>query len=286
MTAKGAVMNYDFGPKRNWRRWVWNRIAERTSVRDASLILYLPGEQDFDRNIALSKGFRSSSLIGVERSDDTRKSLRSGGTLTIDGDIFASVDAISRKRRVDVAVMDLCCGLRAKHADCILNWLLTRETLKGCVFAVNMMRGRDADSNELRQRLLDVAPGEGSTKHRGELLALAMLLAISNDEQSKLATDREWIGRCMVVGAAMRSAFFSYKSESGQVFDSCVFVNPASVLGLRVTFDGKPIATFKELMTKPADPTNPFLDNSPAFVRTSRSAAAVLAHRTRRLQDE
>jgi len=83
----GGLESYKFGQKNNWRRWAWNRIARtllRSGVHPSEAIgIYLPGKQDLDRDVALSKGFLPDNLIPVDMDRSTIESLRKAGRLAI-----------------------------------------------------------------------------------------------------------------------------------------------------------------------------------------------------------
>jgi hypothetical protein len=70
--GNGSSFNYDFGAKRNWRRWAWNRIAERVADKSNALCLYLPSSNDEDRPIAISRVhikdgvFELSEYVGTD----------------------------------------------------------------------------------------------------------------------------------------------------------------------------------------------------------------------------
>ncbi len=163
----GAVMNYDFGPKRHWRRWVWNRIAEKVDAKH-SLCVYLAGANDYDRPVAIAKGFRGGNLVAVERDAVTRDLLRERGVLTIDADFISAVDAAALGRRVDVVLADLCCGLRWEAIEAALRWFCL-PNLRNATFAFNLMRGRDPETNEMRASITHLFPAKREI-HRGKLL--------------------------------------------------------------------------------------------------------------------
>jgi len=149
----GAAMNYDFGAKRHWRRSLWNCIGDRvqTEKRNA-LVLYLAGEMDEDRPVAIAKGFRGENLIAIERKKNLAMELRRRGTLTLVGDAFSHAFAWNPERHIDVCVLDLCNGLSQPIAESI-ETMLKLPHFANSVIAVNMIRGRDESGNELRDWL-------------------------------------------------------------------------------------------------------------------------------------
>lgn len=288
----GAAMNYDFGHKRHWRRWVWNRIAERVENRRDALCIYLPGSSDFDRPLAISRGFRDVNLIGVERNPDSLRTLRKSGALTINADFIETVTAtIISKRMIGVIYGDLCCGLTRKLLSHIIVWLAATDSTKNCVFAFNLMRGRDAESNAIRGALNDGGPLvqnselEISEKHRGVALfsqAVFMMVHLSTyhrpgisaeDCEAELEAQPELMAlinkRFMAMVENSKLDAESYRSDSGQVFDTVVFRHP-----LHSKLDG-----FSTQSSRLTDA----LRVDPFSGKASRRLAAVMAHRTMRM---
>lgn len=240
MSTNGATMNYKFGMKANWRRTVHNQILQRLnqSPREC-VVLYLAGPQDLDRPEFLRRRFRPDNLIAVERDSRLCTSLRSDGKLCIYGDINAVI-AEWKRTRVDVVFADLCCGLHSSFVETLIQ-LTRNHCFHRAVLAVNLLRGRDADSNELRAEL------SGDDKHRGRAFArlyaaiLTESVVRTQDEMRSMfcrGTDADGIGLSLIQDAITKMTenvswlwHASYRSDSGQYFDSCVFQN-ATVVGL------------------------------------------------------
>jgi hypothetical protein len=163
----GADKEYKFGPKNNWRRSVWNQIKARLRVpaKDA-LVLYLAGPGDYDREVAVSKGFRAHNLISVERNSAVLSQLREKDVLTIRGDFVDAVRTWPAKKPFDVVFGDFCGDLSQGLLDAIGCFAVVRQTQRS-VFAFNFQRGRDATLRNLRAKTPHI-------KHRGELLAEAL----------------------------------------------------------------------------------------------------------------
>lgn len=223
------AMNYDYGNKRQWRRWLWNRIAERTENRREGLVLFLAGENAHDIEVAVSKGFHARNMIAVERAPDVCARLRSSGVLTIAGDLVETVRAWGHDRQISAVVGDFCCGLHSKIMSDLGGALLTNPAFWDATIAVNFLRGRDATMNDVRQNLQELAPSLFD-KHRGSLFCKLMLLnCCPAPEDVDHNADIVWAGISAVEDAA-RPSFTSYKSTAGnQVFDTAVFKNPMSV---------------------------------------------------------
>jgi len=267
----GASMNYDSGPKRHWRRWVWNRITERVvSPRDA-LVLYLAGLHDFDRAIAKTRGFHDNNLIAIERDKSTREHLRQNGVLTIDANLFDAVLPAATNRHIDVVFADLCSGLTAHVVRSLVLWMFV-PTMFDCVFVFNMLRGRDAESNRLRSYMKDGATHEEHYKHRGWVLFNIMVgRAIKCTETIEL-TDQLYESASMRVWDLSNPAFHSYRSTSNQTFDTLVFRNP---IGGCVVSDENRNRAWNEMKKSVA---RNGLNKTPTY----RATAAIMAHRTMR----
>lgn len=143
-------MNYNYPSKRHWRRTLWNIISKRVTVKKRNaLILYLAGLTDEDRAIAKEKGFSRNNLIAIEHDPDVVKTLRAGGTLTLCGDALQHLHAWNPRRKVDVVLLDFCCGL----TDSIFKGLFElsfHPSFQDSVVVINMLRGRDGSGNAWR----------------------------------------------------------------------------------------------------------------------------------------
>lgn len=260
----GAVMNYDFGPKRHWRRWVWNRIVERLSVPPREAVcLYLPGSTDFDRPIALSKGFRPENLIGIEKVEEALLEMRSRGVLAARGNFEDCVFASAKNRRIDVVFGDFCSGLMRNLPRVAFVWNL-HPNMKDAVFAFNLMRGRDAASNAYRERFVEFAG-----KHRGKVVFLGLVSELVRHEQRLDSTFQFDDELFSLVSEHSAPDFNSYKSTSGQVFDSTVW-------------RGLLAGTHGDAMWDSVD-IDRIYKGSAALVSAGKSMAPIWAHRTRRI---
>lgn len=266
--SKGASFNYQFGTKKNWRRWMWNRISERVAGgrRDA-LCVYLPSSEDCDRGVALEKGFTSDNLIGVEKNKKTLVESRKSG-LCVGGDFFEAIYAIQKTKKISVIYGDFCGGLSSEHVSHLRDlWLLPNT--KDAVFALNYLRGRDgsfsAGRNLYRHMYAAVCKLGGKSyplleKHRGAQIWMLTMHAFAQGARSK------GLDICEIQGHS-DPEFFSYRSTSGQIFDSVVLNRPVDVVG--AGFDPEGLKWFTEKVTT---------------IGTRRSVAAILAHRTIRKQ--
>lgn len=254
-------MDYQYGNKKQWRRWQWNRIVERAADRRNSLVLFLAGETAPDVDAAVAKGFRAENMIAVERDQSTLKALRSRGVLAIDGDLCDVLLAWNERLPVGVVVADFCCGLEKRLID-VLGIAQMTPALTDAVFAVNFLRGRDKSSGEFRG-LYDGRHGV-STKHRGVIFhdaimakQVVMTIPTATDVHDALTEELRELSS---------PEFTSYRSTAGaQVFDSCVCRSP-----------------WRQMTDRYGLPPPLVRERVPSWLLPQRRRnSAILAHRTR-----
>lgn len=158
MSQQSALKNefYDSPAKATWRGWVWNRIAERIPKvhRRDSLILYLVGPDDRDREVATSKGFRDINLIAVDLEPDFINSVRNKGNQGIIGRLEDILAAWPIDMPIAAVLADFTCGLSEVIDVFTYSLVLSRGIMMGkTVVVVNMQRGRDPHSNPVRQAI-------------------------------------------------------------------------------------------------------------------------------------
>lgn len=290
----GESFDYDFGVKRNWRRWLWNRIADRLSVPPSeAVVLYLAGQNDFDRSIAISKGFRNENMIAVEKDSSAFYELKKKGILVIHGDLFEILNSWPPNQRIDVIIADLCSGLEAR----LLNnfyYSVGFPNISNCVFAVNVLRGRDPSSNEFRLGaqghispiFFDSKLPQDHKKHRGCLLYSHWLLTatsfcsgrifIAPDGSYEFNGDKSFFNGYFEYVFLMnhedsRPDFFSYLSKSHQRFDSVIWKNTMHIY----------YKEFPEISQQLIDRHRKKASDR-RLLKKRRSISALLAHRTMR----
>jgi hypothetical protein len=181
---------YDFGPKNNWRRWAWNRICERLSCqRKDAIVVYLAGEEDLDRYIAVSKGFNPNNLIAVDINYNVIKKIKEKGGLAIHGNILNVIQSFyDLNTKIDVLICDFCHGLNKEIDN--LAYHLSSPKFARCfndksVILINMLRGRETKDSEIKNLLSNFALEKLgnkifiSPKHRGEMFINSFSLIIS-----------------------------------------------------------------------------------------------------------
>jgi len=290
----GHAHDYGFGQKNNWRRWAWNRLAERIDVpaRDA-IVLYLAGAEDRDRRIALERGFRPDNLIAIESHASTLREIRRKRTLCIHGDFWATVYSWPRHIPIHGIIGDFCCGLDHNTGSKIMGLIAFKPTLSVAA-AFNFLRGRDPSSSEVRaaaQQLITAMSvfDVDSPKHRGAQIASLMTgfamgevwkplvdryrnmnLSPSQQERSErlLLHDGGRHFAALIAKNVYRCAFNSYRSTSGQVFDSLVFKHKDSGIPESDMVLAEATAELRDTI---------------GDQRQARRISAVLAHRTMRM---
>lgn len=269
---------YYTGRKNQWRRSIYNSIIKRLgrSPRD-STVLYLGADGDLDREVAISKGFRSYNLICVERKADIVRTIRNSGALCIRGDFFEAAFSIINSQAIDVIFGDLMGGLYASTIEKIMGLMCHPNTYQS-VFSFNFLRGREKDTNEERDQSLKAIGQEKATKHRGALLMTCIANRylkrrikyelVNPNDRTAVENELKFCLFSMLGKPPINGNYFSYKSPP-QTFDSVVFNNFMRKMhvddprGLRNLFTSR----LNELSSK----------------RTTMSARAVLAHRTMRI---
>lgn len=222
--------NFKFGTKNNWRRWAWNQIAKRVENKRQALVLYLAGEQDLDRKIAMEKGFKSDNLIIVENNPGVVKSLRGQGKNVIRADIEnVLANWPLQGPAVDVVIADFCSGL-GLNLNIAFGGIFMVPSLWKTTYIVNLMRGRDPFSSHFKDFLNRQAIFEfDDLKNRAVLLMTWIALNALRGRWG-MATG-EWTGFKVTrsgwdeILSYLNSGFFSYRSGN-LFFDSAVFNSP------------------------------------------------------------
>jgi len=231
--------SYANGRKKNWRGWQWNRIVERlmVPVEDAT-VLYLCGPDDFDREKALARGFRNENLIAVDLDENHVRAVRAGGGLAIAYDVNELLRAWPSDWPVHAVVADFCCGLgttayRLVHA--LIFSGATSSEAHPCVVAVNLQRGRDAQSNNWRDMLTEVFPQAGAEwevdprKHRGSQFVVVARHALAKAVESYCAgrVGYGYLAAAGLISEVMQPAYNTYRSRMVYM-DSVVMRWPGS----------------------------------------------------------
>jgi len=279
MAANGAEKQYKFGTKNNWRRTVWNELQSRVTKPADAIVLYLAGAMDLDSQIAREKGFAANNLIAIERDATALRALRGARRLAIAGDFCEILWDWPEERTLDIAFGDFCCGLETQLANKLLMLTLAPKFKSTC-FVFNFLRGRDQSSNQFRSNVDSVGPMMQS-KHRAEYFVLhcygawmrgGVMATGGNDDWDTEIIDAHVRANQPTFdllhrrfGETVKPRFLSYRSTSGQTFDSVIMnsMAPAHCPEWR-TSDWKNVAKAWGMRS------------------AGRRIAAVMAHRTMR----
>lgn len=279
----GDVVDYDYGNKRHWRRWVWNRIDERASAARGGIILFLAGQEAFDLNVARGKGFSQRNMIAIERDPRTLAHLRSMGILTIEGDLLEVLQSWPQHVSVTAVLADLCHGLKMRVYERALDPIWTNPAFNDCVWGFNFLRGRESepDANKIR---LGIA-GESFIKHRGEIFFAAVMgypqLGFATQTKESMAFRAAFEIAGVFARDAAWPSFAQYRNvEKKQTFDSVVFRGP---LALADEFCRQDLRSVLNMKIEASNVLGERL-RAPLAARQAqrRKISAVLAHHTRR----
>ena len=231
---------YRYGNKNNWRRWAWNRIAEHCPVpKSEARVLYMPGPEDNDREIAKRHGFSDWNLIGVERDAAVARGLRRGGVIVVPGKIEAAL-SMQDTLKIGAPVCTLV-DLLGDFSPSLYRSLMSANGFRGRphVFVGNFLRGhtpratsddpvykvatalqkRDAELGNMEWFRKRFGYGCDSPLHRG-VRFYACCLVMARDYGNRMlgysgAELDEWTDKeIRPVG------FSSYRTASGSWFDS------------------------------------------------------------------
>ncbi len=231
-------MTKDFGYKKknDWRRWAWNRIFERTNNPREALVVYLSGPLDIEGKLAIEKGFCSENLISIEQDKHTLQAIRKGGRYAIGGEVSGVLMNWPDNWPIDVLSVDACNGLGVEMQELAMA-LIARKATRKCVVCLNMLRGRDAYSNLLRESLLSIGTEDSHRGYQflfGEMANVAEMYRTDTSNVVQRNASRSK-GREIVEAAItadygawdsaarqVRPEFYTYKSSATNYYDSVV----------------------------------------------------------------
>jgi hypothetical protein len=236
---------YSSDQKTFWRGWVWNRLQERipTLERRQATVLYLVGPHDYDREAALKKGFSNQNLIAVDTCRQYVKNVREQKNLAIQGRLQDVLAMWPEDWKIDAVVADFTCGLDQQLIEFQMALISSQAvTLGKTVVAINLQRGRDANSNSLRQDLVKykrkyknwVKKDDGDLakfiditwdeKHRAKQLFVSMFSHCLTSVKEYIADAGAY---CKMFHSCTNPIFNSYRQSSSQPYmDSVVFTVP------------------------------------------------------------
>lgn len=229
-------MMYDNGTKQTMRGWTWNRICEfiPRSIRPMARGLYLSAEDDFDRSVAVSKGFVSQNLVAVDRSSQAIEKVRKGGGVGIVGELESVIASGPFSGGVSLVFADLTCGIY----DSTLDLMRLTQSLPNCAVAFNLKRGRDKDGADWSKSMTDwevgwmrnglrIFEGIGDfKKHRGMLLFYAycrMMMTVLIEDFGLESCEARGAVNGFLHQASPSIASYRSKDDHTSYFDTIVF---------------------------------------------------------------
>ncbi len=280
---KGAIKNYRFDEKNQWRRLIWDEMLHRTNGREqAETVIYLAGPDDMDRMVARSKGIPSDRLFAVDRDRANVEKIRARKLPAVRGQALDVLKAWPDSAQVCLIYLDLCCGLPSPQElmDYVNVWTFT-PSLRDAIFAVNLQRGREAGpaniaTSQCEEFLHEVAAQAksgyasmcGSAKHRGMQFY-------------------SWI--CFhVVGAFYRTQGHYGLSRASNMIASCLAPKPFTYRSGKLVFDSVVLSPFYRWMKfidpdgRPTDQRKFLKENMDVHAETKLRVNATLAVRTAR----
>lgn len=197
--------SYKSLPKFHWRNWVYNRMIERlhhTTHKNRATCLYLLGPDDLDRHVGINKGLSPYNMIGVDLEQSYVVTCRKNDGLAIHGDFIDTIALWPENWPLDFIVADFKSGLTDKVlTDFLVACTFSRGvSLHKTQICVNLQRGRDASSNDLRDQVKNTIltqipdPTEqeltDDIKHRGKLFFYAVLQLVKAMALSATTIDK------------------------------------------------------------------------------------------------
>lgn len=246
---KGAEVYID-ASKDTWRGWKWNAIAraallfndrlppsERARRLSQKTVLYLVGPEDNDRQKALAKGFANHNLIAVDIQQERIDEVRASGGLGICAPLQQVIRHWPLNWPIDIVDADMCSGFVADIRALAFCMFSTPVIHGNSVVSMNLMRGRDQHSNEIRNlcKFAEMLLPDGRdcehdiVKHRGGnwLMNICFHIHRLNAVLEDKCYPKGFIGLEPALVRSLwdswRPAISSYRSKtSNQYFDSVV----------------------------------------------------------------
>lgn len=155
MSGIGASISYISGAKNHWRRWVWNRLSERSDVpAKERVVLFLASPELRDVEEALRRGYRRSNLIAIESDRERCIELRAKRITTLNLPAGKVLQQWPPYIPVDAVLLDLCGGVDGEVNRCLCG--LMRSPFARTAVAINVQRGRDR-VGEMREEMVAAA---------------------------------------------------------------------------------------------------------------------------------
>lgn len=277
----GASKDYDFPTKNHWRRWLWNRIAERCRNRRDALVVGMFGVDGLDFQAARARGFRPEGFISIERDRMAARAARENGITTIHGNARAIIRTAPRP--IDVIVLDFCGGLSEDTVETFHNAHTVALCSVPSILAVNALRGRDAF---LVRKLLIGAPSE-PVKRSAVLEAIVEKALWENGAKRELAPLRPLVEAGSIEAYTEACAVRAFHDRLVEK----IVVGRSEYHSNNLVFDSV-VFDFSPLKTATASRADGFAllreaqERDPSAPRLRRKWAAALALRTMKLRGD
>jgi len=245
----GSDLNYNFGRKNQWRKWVWNKFKDSfPHNRKEKIILYLSGPSDIDREIAINKGFDSRNLIAVDTNHKNIENIRKSGNLAICGDLSEIIFNWNMEPISGIHA-DFCHGVNDSVINRFMLSLCSENVAPGAAICANFLRGRDtigarmSADNIKHLKFLYSHPNHGLTSKQLESelkkrswiffnkvarLWTNWLIAVAMNPEQKRIQYKNYLPEFIpfwITGAVheMKASFSSYRSKNSFAFMDTVF---------------------------------------------------------------
>lgn len=236
----GKIM-YSSLPKTYWRNYVWNALHRRVGHRPSSTIIYLVGPEDLDRATAMAKGFRNENLIAVDLNQDYVYNVRKNGGLAVQGNICSVLAHWPSNWPLNGIVLDFKGGLNNSVNEVLISLFTCQAIQYGRTqVCINLQRGRDPESNPIRQGIDKIISKYEARKgllpdgawdilidklHRGKHFFVHLLSnmwrSLDDGHPAKV------VGYLQLALAQCRPQFYSYRQTPTQPYmDSVIFTFP------------------------------------------------------------
>jgi len=233
---KNGLDTYESDAKKQSRRIIAEELFRRVKHPAFSTVLYLPGPHDYQRKSLLNIGFKNENIFGVDLGANVQ-AVRDRGGYCIEGKLHEVIDNWPTHRCIDVILADLCCGLGGTALETVraIGCLYEKQKCAPIVY-MNLQRGRDADTNGVREFLKGLR-SDSYSKHR--VLQLIMWqyseFGIHNKDALHRAfgNDGDAIAKhaCEEIDM-MKIRMWDYKNAaSSVVMDSMIFQWPRWLIG-------------------------------------------------------
>jgi len=275
--SKGSQFDYRFGNKAHWRRTVWNQIERRVSNKKEAIVLYLAGENNYDKAEMVKRGFCPHNIIAIEKDAVVVEKLRNNKQLCVKGDVGYVLNNWPADKAVSVLFLDTCGTANKKIVISIFDALSSNPAFTETVVLLNFMRGRDKNiigGNIFWNKESNAEDVLYINTWFLDLVSNGFLLVNPYLKNADDLLKHRGLHVCTLYGCWFTKTkegmptFMSYMSTSGQVFDSIVFKfmhdKDAYEYEIEVGEEDIPLSW----------------EDAP----TRRGISAVLAHRTMRLQ--